>query len=253
MSGSAAAGSVPETTRRDGLLDGRVRLHQPRSGYRVAVDPVLLAAACPATAGARVLDLGCGVGAASLCLLARVPDLVVVGLELQSELTALARANAAQNGAADRFAPVVGDVGRPPVRAAAFDHVIANPPYHRAGHGRAPSDPIASAANVETRAELTEWLAAACGLVRPKGTVTLIHRADRLDEVLTGLRRAAGDIAVRPIRPKPGADARRVVVHARPGVAAPMRLAPDLVLHGADGEFTPEAQAVLRAPERLTV
>ena len=61
-----------ESWTEDKLLDGRVTLLQPRKGYRVAIDPVLLAAAVPARLGDHVLDLGSGTGAASLCLAARL-------------------------------------------------------------------------------------------------------------------------------------------------------------------------------------
>ena len=74
----------------DTLLDGRVKLRQPRDGYRVAIDPVLLAAAVPAASGEMVLDVGTGVGAAALCLAWRAPESRVVGLELQRSLGQLA-------------------------------------------------------------------------------------------------------------------------------------------------------------------
>ncbi len=95
----------------DTLIDGRVRLAQPRRGYRAAIDPVLLAAFVPARPGERVLDLGCGAGAAALCLAARVPSLDLHGLELQAGYAALARANAAANSVA--LAVHEGDVRRP--------------------------------------------------------------------------------------------------------------------------------------------
>lgn len=243
----AAAPADRAAGRIDSLLDGTVRLRQPATGYRVAVDPVLLAAACPAGSAARVLDLGCGVGGAALCLLARVPDLDAFGLELQPALAALAAENAHLNGWRGRFRPVVGDVRRPPLPATGpFDHVLCNPPYHRLGHGNAPGDPLARVANVETAGELTDFVAAACGAVRRKGTVTMIHRADRLADVLAALAGRAGDIVVVPIRPRADADARRVIVRARTGVATPLRLAPDLVLNTADGAFTAEAASILR-------
>jgi len=241
-------------TRTDALLDGRVTLRQPVSGYRVAVDPVLLAAAVPADAGARVLDLGCGVGAAALCLLARVPGVRVVGLERQAELAALARTNAALNDGPQSFLPVVGDVARPPFRTdGAFDQVFANPPYQRAGRGHAPAEPLARAANLEDAAGLDTWIASACRLVRRKGTVTLIHRADRLDEILAALAGRAGGIVVVPVRPHADADARRVIVRARPGSAAPLRLTRPLVLHAADGADTPAARAILRGAAALEI
>lgn len=244
---TAAAPAGWAAGRVDSLLDGTVRLRQPATGYRVAVDPVLLAAACPAGSAARVLDLGCGVGGAALCLLARVPDRDVVGLDVQPELVRLAAANAVLNGWPDRFRPVAGDLRRAPFPATGvFDHVLCNPPYHRLGHGNAPGDPLARVANVETAGDLTDFVTAACRAVRRKGTVTLIHRADRLADVLAALAGRAGEIVVVPIRPRADADARRVIVRARTGVATPPRLAPDLVLHTADGAFTAEADAILR-------
>ena len=82
----------------DAFLCGKLHLWQPRKGYRAATDPVLLAAACPALPGQSVLDMGCGVGAAALCLAARVPDLRLYGLELQPDYAELARRNAIENG-----------------------------------------------------------------------------------------------------------------------------------------------------------
>lgn len=248
-----AAGATV-ATRTDALLDGRVTLRQPARGYRVAVDPVLLAAAVPAEPGARVLDLGCGVGAAALCLMARVPEIDAVGLEREPVLAALARANAGLNGRTARFQPVVGDVAQPPFAwDGRFDHVFANPPYHRPDAGHAPAEPLARAANLEGAAGLATWIAAACRLVRRKGKVTLIHRADRLDEILAALAGRAGGIVVVPVRPRADADARRVIVRARPGNAAPMRLAPPLVLHAPDGSDTAEARAILRGAGALGV
>jgi tRNA1(Val) A37 N6-methylase TrmN6 len=247
---TSAAETSPDS-REDALLDGRVRLRQPVHGYRVAIDPVLLAAAAPVRPGEAVLDLGCGVGAAALCLLARVPAVTVTGLELQPALARLARDNASLNGQAARLAVAVGDLRRPPLPSPGpFDHVICNPPYQRAGAGRPPADPVARVANVEVRGTLADWLAAARALVRPRGTLSVIHRADRLDELLAALSGRAGAIVVKPIRPRAGADARRVIVAARPGVATPLRLADDLILHDGDRE-TPAARAVLREAAAL--
>ena len=239
----ARSEGAPPAHAEDRLLGGRVRLCQPAAGYRAAIDPVLLAAAVPARAGQRVVDLGCGAGAAALCLLARVDGCRVSGLELLPALAALARENAALNGMGERFAAVVGDVAAPAPALAGADHVMLNPPYlprRRAAPGK-----CGDAATVET-APLSSWLAAALALVNDKGTLTVIHRADRLDALLAGLARGAGGIVVLPLWAKAGVAARRVLVRARRGVATPLALLPGLVLHRDDGSYTDAAEAVLR-------
>lgn len=232
----------------DALLDGRVRLLQPGEGYRVAIDPVIMAAAVPLAASQCALDLGCGVGAAALCLLARQPVAAVAGLEIQPDLARLARANAALNARADAFSVAVGDVLHPPLPNAAgfFDHVMANPPHQRADRARPPRDRGLATANVEGEATLRHWVAAALALVKPRGSLTMVHRADRVDELLAALSGRAGEIVLFPLWPGGDKPAKRVLVRARPGVETPTRLSAGLVLHADDGAFTRRAEAVLR-------
>jgi len=237
----------------DRLLDGRVVLRQPVAGYRSAIDPVFLAAAVPAHPGERVLDLGCGVGAALLCLLARVPGLQMVGLELDAELARAAGDNARRNGHGDRVLAIAGDMRRPPPRLApgSFDHVLCNPPQHAAERTRPAADAARARANREGDAGVVDWVATAAAMVRPKGSVNFVHRADRLDELLGALHGRLGEIVVFPLWPGGGRPAKRVILRARKGVATPLVLLPGLVLHEADGSFTAAAEAVLRGGQAL--
>lgn len=236
----------------DRLLDGRVRLAQPAGGYRAAIDPVLLAACIPARPGEHALDLGAGVGAASLCLAARVPGVRVTGLELQPGLAELANANAAASGLADRVRVLAGDLlAPPPGIEPGFDHVLANPPFMKAGAHTPPPDAGRAAAHGEGAAGLADWVACAARLLRPKGTVGFVHRADRFDELVSLLRGRFGEVTLVPIWPGGGKPARRVLVRARLGVRGPARLLPGLVLHGPDGGYTAEAEAVLRGAAPL--
>ena len=244
MAGTSVAGTSADT-----LLGGRVRLTQPDDGYRAAIDPVLLAACIPARAGNRVLDVGAGVGAAALCLTTRRPDIAVVGLELQASLVALAAANIADNAVGDRVTVLAGDLLAPPVglEPGGFDHVMANPPFMKAGAHTPPPDAGRAVAHGEGAADLADWLRFCAAMVRPRGTVSLIHRADRLDEVIAGMVACRlGGLVLFPLWPKAGVPARRILVAARRGIRSPARLAPGLVLHEADGRFTAAADAILR-------
>lgn len=245
---------VDSGTSRDSLLGGRVTLLQPRQGYRAAIDPVLLAAAVPAKSGDRVLDVGSGSGAAALALAARVVGARVVGLDAERAMVRLAERSATASRLADRVEFVAGDLLSPPqaLRPASFDHVMANPPYAPAGRGNAPAEAGKRAATVEGRTTLADWLKFAIAMVRPGGTVTVIHRFDRRGEVTAGLAVGAGGAAVFPLWPKrQGQGAKRVIVQATKGAAGATRTAAGMVLHRADGGYTDEAEAVLREARAL--
>lgn len=240
----------------DGFLGGRLRIWQPREGYRAAMDPVLLAAACPARPGEAVLELGCGAGVASLCLAARVPGVRVTGLELQAGYADLARRNAAENGLG--LTVVDGDLAHIPasLRAQSFDHVIANPPYYPASGGTPARDAGRERA-LREETPLALWLQSALRRLHPGGWLTMIQSADRLADMLA--LKGAGSIAVLPIAPRAGRDATRVILRARKGGRGALRLLAPFVLHEGerhtrDGDsFTPVAQAVLRHGAALEI
>lgn len=239
----------------DAFLGGKVTIRQPAHGYRAAMDSVLLSAAVPAISAGRVLELGCGVGTALFCYGARVPDVALTGLELDAAAADLARINAAANGFDARSEILTGDLmegNATALPANGFDQVFANPPYQDAASG-SPS-PIADRArsNVEGTASLKDWIRAMLRLARPKGGVTLIHRADRLDDILAFLHRKTGEIEVIPLWPRAGVPAKRVIVRARKGVRGGARMHPGLVLHGpGDARYTEAASAILRDGQAL--
>jgi tRNA1(Val) A37 N6-methylase TrmN6 len=237
----------------DSLLGGRVRLRQPVDGARVSIDPVFLAAAVPVEPGELVLDIGCGTGAAMLCVAARQPQCRVVGLERQRELVRIAGDNLILNGMEQRASVMVGDLLQPPPRisAGAFDHVMANPPYLDRGRANAVANPGRAEATVEGDAALGDWIRFALSMVKPRGTVTLIHRADRIDAVLGQIAGRAGEVVVFPLWPGQGRPASRIVVQMRKQIAAPARLAVGLILHEPDGRFSAAAEAVLRGGDGL--
>ena len=242
----------------DAFLDGRLRLWQPRIGYRAAIDPVLLAAFVPARSGERVLELGCGAGTAALCLAARVPGLALHGLELQPAYAALARRNAEANGIA--LAVHEGDLRRPPaaLRALTFDQVLANPPFHPAArHRRRRPGPRRRPSRGRGGRSATGSTPASGGSGRA-GAWRLIHRTARLGVILAGLEGRAGAVEIVPLAGRAGHPAERVLVRARKGSRAALVLHPPFTLHEGsshkrDGEsYTEAAQRVLRGMEALS-
>ena len=207
----------------------------------------------PAEPHQLILDVGCGSGAATLCLAARVPGCRVIGFELQRDLVRLAGDNAALNGMAGRVSAMVGDLLQPPPRLSPgmFDHAMVNPPFIEEGRGTPSVNSAKALATIERGANLGDWVRFALAMVRGKGTVGFVHRADRIDGLLAHLAGRAGEITIFPLWPMAGRAASRILVRARKQVATPARLWPGLVLHEPDGRFTPAAEAVLRDGEAL--
>ncbi len=244
---------LTETTE-DELLGGRVTIIQPAGGYRAAIDPVMLAATVPAETGGRVLDVGSGTGAAALTLAARIEGVRVTGLEAQETLVALARESTRKSGLEGQVDFLRGDLLSAPecLKAGGFDHVMANPPYLAAGSGNPPPDAAKRAATVEGDARLVDWLGFMLTMVRDGGSVTVIHRHDRAEEVTEELAKGAGGIVVFPLWPKPVQEAaKRVIIRALKGATGATRTAEGLVLHAEDGAYTPEAEAILRGGNAL--
>lgn len=237
----------------DAVLGGRLRLRQPRRGHRVGHDAILLAAACPARAGDAVVDLGAGVGAAGLALAARVPDTAVTLVEIDPRLAAFAEENARLNRMAARVRAVTLDVAAP---ARAFSsaglgpdsvaRVLMNPPFNDPDRQRASPDAARALAHAAPRSLLVPWVKTAARLVRARGTLTLIWRADGLAEVLAALAPAFGAVAVTPVHPAADKPAIRILITAVKASRAPLALLPPLTLADASGRPTAAAEAVLR-------
>jgi tRNA1(Val) A37 N6-methylase TrmN6 len=237
----------------DAVLDGRVRLRQPRDGYRAGVDAALLAAACDAAPGARVIEAGCGAGGALLAAAIRRPGAWFTGVERDPVAVALARENAALNGLEDRVEMVEADVsgGFRALGLEPFDHALCNPPFFDdPGELRAPHPAKAGAWMAD--AGLGAWTGFLLKAVREGGSITVIHRADRLADLLALLGEKAGSFRIRPIHPFADAPAKRVLVRAVKTGKAPLVLLPPLVLHDREGgKHTAQVEAILRGRTAL--
>jgi tRNA1(Val) A37 N6-methylase TrmN6 len=236
-----------ETTH-DIFLKGALTIEQPSKGYRAGTDAVLLAAAAAAFPVRTALEAGCGVGTALLSLASLRADsnLSLTGLEKDEAAWSLAEANAARNPLLCEVNFLLGDVLAPEeALLGQFELVFSNPPYFDDDLAIRDPDESRQAAYI-LGAPLNVWIKSMLAMTTPKGRFLMIHRADRLPDILAALRGKAGDIGVCPVRPRAGDPAKRVVVSARKGSRAPLRLLAGIDMHPpvGKGRFSLAYQAI---------
>lgn len=183
----------------------------------------------------------------------RAPALHVDCIEIDPSDCALARHNMAANGLAARSCAIEADLLAPEedrLRAGLVkeraDIVISNPPFLNAQASRVSPDEARARAHALSPGGLDHWCRALAWLAAPDALLALIHRADALPELLQTLEGRFGGLTIRPVLPRADQSATRILVTGRKGSRAKLAIAPQLILHEADGRFTPEADALHR-------
>lgn len=242
---------MTQGTTTDAFLGGKIHVLQPKRGFRSGIDAVMLAAAVPALPDQTVLELGCGVGVASLCLDARIGNLHLTGVELQSEYAVLAQQNATSNNS--EMDVICADLRQlpAPLRQKQFNHVMMNPPYFDRTQGHAANDEGRDVALAGTT-PLSDWLDVGIRRLAPKGTLTIIQHISRLPEVLSAIQGRIGSIILRPIAAQLAADPGLFLLQAKHSGRAPFIMSQPWIMHGADAangnieSYTPDTKAILR-------
>jgi tRNA1(Val) A37 N6-methylase TrmN6 len=246
-------------TSEDAILGGRLRVRQPLRGHRVGHDAILLAAATCARATEHTIELGAGVGAAAFAIAARAPGMKVALVEIDPALCALARHNARLNRLEDRVTVFSADAESTDSLKSAglspesFDRVLMNPPFHDARHHNVSPDPGRRLAHAGEAGLLKRWVASAAWLLKAKGALVLIWRADAVEDVIESLQPAFGAIAVLPVHPREDAAPIRVLVRAEKGGGILRKRYPPLVLNDEAGRPTPAAEAIMRDGKTLQI
>jgi tRNA1(Val) A37 N6-methylase TrmN6 len=242
----------------DAFLGGRLRILQPVHGHRAGIDAVLLAAAIPVGPSDTVLDVGSGSGVVGLCIATRVPGVRVTGIEIDGELVALANVNAERCGLHDRARFTEGDILGPSSHLEAagltrelYSATVSNPPFYETGRGTVSSEASRGRASHMPAFDLDRWVRAMTDLTAPGGLIGLVNRAEAIRQLVSALENRFGDIQLLPVHPRANDPAHRLILLARKGSRAPIRILPGLVLHDASNAFTTEVEAILRGGEGL--
>ncbi len=236
---------MPETYTNYTLLGEKITITAPSVGYRGGIDPILLSSL--AKGEGKVMDLGCGIGTAGLALAARKPEIELTMLDISAKNIALAKHNADQNHISCSF--LEHDIkNKTDLIANHFDEVIINPPYFENGHYYEDKKTRKSLSNHEGEGKtiLKDWLNCANYILHAKGTLSLIHRAERLDDILSHLKQIKmGAITITPLWPRTNEKAKLVLIQAQKGSKKPLTLNHGLTLHEDGKHYTSATQKIL--------
>ena len=247
--GSEVLPHSPDEETLDELIGYRLRIVQPRHGYRFSVDPLLLADFVKPKAGGSVADLGAGCGIVSLLLARRDPSLRVTGVEFQGIMAGIAGRNVLLNGLQDRVQIVSEDICslKSCFPVSSFDLVVSNPPYRRSGTGKVSPRRGRDASRHETTATLSDFLAAAKYLVKESGRICFIYHPCRLAELMAqaALQKLA-PLRLRMVHGNSAAPARMFLVELVKGRAGELQVEPPLMVRGDDGGYSEEKLRIYR-------
>jgi tRNA1Val (adenine37-N6)-methyltransferase len=233
----------------DAILGGRVRVIQPRGGYRFSVDSILLAGFASVRSRDRVLDLGAGTGVISLAIAALHKPREIVALEVQPELVEIVRRNAKLN-CVDSILAVAADLRNPneaKLRRETFDVVVANPPYRASAAGRVSPHNARRIARSESSATLDDFVAASARFARRGGRAAFVFAADRSAELISVLRKHRLEPKrIRFMHSFAGAPATTILLEARKHGGIEVVIEAPLIVFDAPGIYSREARAILR-------
>ncbi len=239
---------------------GGLRVIQNRgSGY--GVDAVLLASFASGETGAkglpkgarkplRIADLGTGCGVAAFILYHKLGGAVMTGYDINAGAIDRAQRACLMNGLTEDIQFICSDI-KDIEASADLDAVITNPPYFR----RTPYEPGAAdpderyIARHETTADISDFAAVSAGMLREGGHLYMVHRPDRLADIIAGMRAAGIEPKeMQLVVPREGKAANIVLIHGIKGAGAEMHLLPQIAVHTADGGYTDE---ILQYYERV--
>lgn len=234
----------------DELWPGGPRFRQVEGSFRLSTDSVLLADFAREVRGKKILDLGCGAGVLTVLLQTQRPEATVHGIDIQESSARLCRENMRENGF-DNSGICCADLRehRSLFAAGAYDLVVSNPPYFPERSGFCAPDEARATARDERCCSLEDLSRAARYLCRWGGSFVLVHRPERLSEICCCLSgQGLEPKRLRFVQHRPGAAPNLLLLEARRGGKAGMKILPPLLLTDSEGRDSDEVKRIYHLP-----
>lgn len=233
------------------VLSCGMRILQSDALFRLGTDSILLSNFASPLRGRNIADLGAGGSSLGVLLCAGNDKCTVTGIEIQEKACDISRKNIALNALHDRLHIMQGDLReiRKLLPANSFDSVISNPPYFPVGSGAQASNPAFAIARTECCCTLDALCRAAAWLLRYGGSFYLVHRPERLAELIYLLKiHGLEPKRLRFVRHHPDAPVSLVLLESRLGGKCGLQIEKDLLLFSENGEQTREYREIYHMP-----
>lgn len=242
---------IYETERVDDLLTHDLSIIQSEQVFSFSMDAVLLARFANIPKYGRILDLCSGNGVIPILLSTRT-NAQIEGIEIQPRLADMARRSVEMNGLAERINIMEGDL-RDLAKEGGngiYDAITVNPPYMPLTGGDLKLSEHQSIARHEIHCTLEDVAQAAMRLVKPGGKISMVHRPQRLGDIITMLRKYRMEPKViRFIHPRAGSEANMVLVEAHRDGKPDVKILPPLIVYQENGEYCQEVMDIYYGPK----
>ena len=215
--------------------------------FQLGTDSVLLSSFVDKSNMKKAIDLGCGSGIISILLAWNHQDTLITGVELQPNAATLALKNVSLNGLEDRINIIEGDLRlyKDFLKAGDYDLVLSNPPYFPTGSGKPSNNAFHATARDERTCTLNDLCAAAAYLTRWGGRFALVHRPERLADVICTL--SANGLEPKRLRFVQHSSVHTpnlVLIESRRGGNIGLSVLPPLIMTDVNGNDTDEIKNI---------
>ena len=227
------------------ILGGSISLFQPKKGFRVSIDSILLCSSIKRYS--NCMEFGTGSGVILVCLSKKYPNSNIIGVEKNIELVELAKKNLLENKINNKNTLVIcNDILKKPFLKNynnTLDRVIMNPPYFKINNVIKSDNKLKASARYEDN--INQWFLAAYKKLKPKGYMNFVFRSENLDLILSKLYNSWGDIKIFPLWPKAKVKSKLMIMQARKNANSGVQILPGLILHNNNGTYTEECNSIL--------
>lgn len=228
-----------------------LKIVQNNEYFNFSLESILIPRFCILKKKMKIIDF-CTGNAPIPLVLSTLTDSEIIGVEVQKEIYALATESVKINGLEERISILNEDVKKLPdlFETDTFDLITCNPPYFKVNESSNLNDNyIKTVARHEVMLTLNDIFAVSRKLLKNNGSVVMVHRTDRLSEILTLMtNNNLQPKRIRFIYPKKGKESNLVLIDAKKNGKIGVKVLPPLYCHNDDGSYTSE---VLKMFERM--